>query len=135
MKTNEFMLGNFASVYPSNMPIKIAAIHKDKVAYRATTKKLEWVKMDLLRPIPITSEILEKNGFRLKSDGWLWCKDFANEEQNYVFIQFRKGTEEVRLCEINFVVNKMQATIRRIKNINELQIIFEFLNIGKEIEL
>jgi hypothetical protein len=65
------MLGNFASVYPSNMPIKIAAIHNKKVAYHATTNRLTWVRMDLLRPIPLTSEILEKNG---------WSRDIYDNE-------------------------------------------------------
>ena len=64
MKPNEFMLGNFALVYPSMMAIKIAAVHNKKVAYHATTNRLTWVRIDLLRPIPLTAEILEKNGWR-----------------------------------------------------------------------
>lgn len=65
MKTSEIMLGDYFNVYPSNMAIRVVAIHKGKVAYRAAcTGKLEWVRVDLLRPIPLTPDILEKDGFK-----------------------------------------------------------------------
>ena len=64
MRVTGLMLGSYVSVVPSGMMIKVAAIHKDKVGYHAVTNKLVWVRMDLLRPIPITQGILEKNGFK-----------------------------------------------------------------------
>lgn len=64
MKTSEIMLWDYFNVYPSNMTIRVVAIHKGKVAYRAAcTGKLEWVRADLLRPIIITKDLLVKNGF------------------------------------------------------------------------
>lgn len=43
--------------------IKISAIHLKKVGYHKVPNKLNWVRIGLLEPIPLTSEILEKNGF------------------------------------------------------------------------
>lgn len=43
--------------------IKISAIHQKKVGYHNVPNKLNWVRFSLLEPIPLTSEILEKNGF------------------------------------------------------------------------
>lgn len=64
MRVTGLMLGSYVSVEPSGMMIKVAAIHKDKVGYHAVTNKLEWVRMSLVRPIPITPELLlEKFGF------------------------------------------------------------------------
>lgn len=64
MKATELMIGDYVLVKPSMMLIKVAAIHHKKVGYHAVTHKLNWVRMDLLEPIPLTPEILEKNGFR-----------------------------------------------------------------------
>ena len=76
MKANELMIGDYISVKPSGMPIKIAAVHHKKVAYHAVINKLTWVRESLLEPIPLTQEILEKNGFEksyssiLTADGY-----------------------------------------------------------------
>lgn len=82
---------------------------------------------------PITPEFLKKNGFELKPDGWLWCEHAEIEDQNYIFIQFRKGCEEVRLVELNFV-NNVLSKFERIKYVYELQNILRLCGIGKEIE-
>lgn len=63
MKANELMSGDYISVKPSGMLIKVAAVHHKKVAYHAVVNKLFWVRESLLEPIPLTTEILEKNGF------------------------------------------------------------------------
>lgn len=63
MEARNFMIGDYAFVKPSGMLIKIAAVHHKKVAYHAVINKLTWVRESLLEPIPLTSEILEKNGW------------------------------------------------------------------------
>lgn len=63
MKANELMIGDYVSVKPSGMLIKIAAVHHKKVAYHTVAHKLSWVRESLLEPIPLTTEILENNGF------------------------------------------------------------------------
>lgn len=54
MKAEDIRVGDYLMVEPSKMVIKIAAIHNKKVGYHAVTNRLEWVKIGLLRPIPIT---------------------------------------------------------------------------------
>ena len=87
--------------------------------------------------IPITPEILEKIGFVLKPDGWLWCADDGNEYQNYIFIQFRRGGGDgfsVRKCEINFF-NKALAVFRNIQYVHQLQHTMRICGINKEIQI
>lgn len=76
MKANDLMVGDYVSVKPSGMPIKVAAVHHKKVAYHAVVNKLAWVRESLLEPIPLTSEILEKNWFVNKNDEWIHYCDF-----------------------------------------------------------
>lgn len=103
MKTSEIMLGDYFNVYPSNMAIRVVAIHKGKVAYRAAcTGKLEWVRADLLRPIPLTLNIFEKNNFyygytsneedlasntiaQLSEDDMGWCWDEGDGAIKVIF--------------------------------------------------
>lgn len=61
MKAEDIRVGDYLMVEPSKMVIKIAAIHNKKVGYHAVTNRLEWVKIGLLRPIPITRAFLVKN--------------------------------------------------------------------------
>lgn len=67
MKPTDWQFGDYALVKPSMMLIKIAAVHYKKVGYHAVTNKLNWVRMGLLEPIPLTAEILERNGFELRN--------------------------------------------------------------------
>lgn len=68
MKTTDLILGSYVKVKPSGMIIKVAAIHQKKVGYHSCQSKLEWVRRDLIEPIPLTPEILEKNGFERRDD-------------------------------------------------------------------
>ena len=88
----------------------------------------------LIDAIPLTPEILQKNGFALKPDGWLYCEDKGNEEQDYIFIQFRKGCDGIRICELNFI-GKVQATFRQIQYVHELQHALRLCGIEKDIVL
>ena len=66
MKGIKLQLGDYVFIKsPSGDTtlIKIAAIHQKKVGYHDVPNKLNWVRFSLLEPIPLTSEILEKNGF------------------------------------------------------------------------
>ena len=85
MKANDLMLGDYISVKPSGRPIKVAAVHHKKVAYHAVINKLTWVRESLLEPIPLTPEILEKNGF--KKDA------FTNLSPDFYF-----GNDDFSIC-------------------------------------
>ena len=58
------MIGDYILAKPSMMPVQVAAVHNKKIGYHAVTHKLNWIREGLLEPIPITEEILEKNGFK-----------------------------------------------------------------------
>lgn len=68
MKGTKLQIGDYVFIkslyggYHTTL-IKIAAVHQGKVGYHNVPNKLNWVRIGLLEPIPLTSEILEKNGF------------------------------------------------------------------------
>lgn len=67
MKGIKLQIGDYVFIKSSSGDttlIKISAIHQKKVGYHRTSNKLNWVRIGLLEPIPLTSEILEKNGFK-----------------------------------------------------------------------
>lgn len=43
--------------------IRVDAVHKRKIGYHKTKDKLTWLFSGQFEPIPLTPEILEKNGF------------------------------------------------------------------------
>lgn len=63
MKCSDLQIGDYVLVKPSMTLIRVAAVHNKKVGYHAVDHKLNWVREGLLAPIPLTSEILEKNEF------------------------------------------------------------------------
>ena len=68
MKPTDLQIGDYALAKPSMMLIKVAAVHHTKVGYHAVTHKLNWVRMDLLKPIPLNPEILKASGFEHSAD-------------------------------------------------------------------
>lgn len=114
----------------------ITRINEDTIYVMFDKQEEDWEEIDVkdIHPIPLTPEILEKNGFVLKPDGWLWCEEEGSEEQNYIFIQFRKGCDEVRIVELNFV-NNVLAKFRTIQFVHELQHVLILCNIDKKIVL
>lgn len=107
---------------------------KDKNTYRQVeTEDFYFGRTLYFEPVPITPEILERNGFELKPDGWLWSNE-GLEDQNYIFIQFRKGCEGVRNCEINFI-HRAQFTFKQMYFVHDLQHAMRLCGITKTIEL
>lgn len=150
MKANELMIGNFVLIYPSIDAIKIAAIHKKKVAYHATPDKLTWVRMDLLRPIPLAKETLEKNGFYFgytsneedlasntiaqlseEDKGWVW-----DEGAGSVKVIFPNESDggEIQICDQSFD-RSMNFVFAENIMLHELQNAMRLLKIENEIVL
>ena len=124
------MIGDWVmSIHPAvPRPIKVTEIGKNDIGYKNGILHISFIE-----PILLTPEILEKNGFELKPDGWLWSNE-GLEDQNYIFIQFRKGCEGVRNCEINFI-HRAQFTFKQMYFIHELQHALKLCGIHKNIEL
>ena len=140
MRAIELMLGSYVSVAPSGMIIKVAAIHKHKIGYYATTKKLVWVRMSLVRPIPITPELLlEKLGF----DRIIHYKAFMsyrhdNGDITNISYNFQSGTVTIDgnpFCLVNKVCERPQR-IEAVgcRYLHELQNRLRILGIELEIK-
>ena len=131
------MIGDLVKLHcfdKSVITIKVTEIHEN-ILYGKSSSGSHWGNKNDIGPIPITPDILEKNGFTLRYDGWIWCSEYDNEYQNYIFIQFRKGGEDgigVRKCEINFL-NKVQAMFRDIQYVHQLQQVLRICGIKKDI--
>ena len=82
-------------------------------------------------PLPITPEILEKNGFVLESDGWVYYQNPELKQQDYICVSFRHNGEP-RSVEINFI-HKAQCVFRQIYEVHELQHVLKICGINKEI--
>lgn len=80
----------------------------------------------------ITPQILEKNGFELKPDGWLWSQ-WGDEFTNYIHIQFRKNGD-VRRVELNFINVHCTIMVRGICTVDWLNQLLELLKIDKQIK-
>ena len=122
MKANELMIGDYISVKPSGMPIKIAAVHHKKVAYHAVINKLAWVRESLLEPIPLTTDILEKNGFVKKEYRWI-LPDLYTEDNLIVLLNVANG----------FALPTAEGITLGFQYIHELQHFYKLCGIKKEI--
>lgn len=131
MKPEELQLGDIVATTPSGMPIKVVAIHRKKVAYHACTDRFSWVRIGLLQPIPLTPEILEKNGFIGDKNV---CKTKVRDDSK----------DELWQCEYAWylknlrIKNHTNSSIARLYNImfvHELQHALKLCGINKEIEI
>ena len=124
MKASDLMIGDYVTVIPSGMIIQVAAVHKRKVAYHACTSKLSWVREGLLRPIPLTREILEKNGMKFRTNvGW-----FAEDDDGSLEIS-TKGEN------VYWTINDWEYSILKLNYVHELQHALKLCRIEKEIVL
>lgn len=111
--------------------------HQANGKVTTTTRVLLWValtdenhwqlKYDEVAPIPLTPEILEKNGFELKKDGWLW--DFGN---GYVFVGFCPidgGVQHVEVC----TYEQDTTDFRSIRYVHELQHALRLCKVEKDL--
>lgn len=113
MKTTNFMLGNYVCVNPSNMIIRIDAIHQKKVGYHACNSRLAWVRHDLIKPIPLTEQLLINNGFYYDEEhDWYIFDGLAISKDDDVFLL---GT-----ISVGFLGDEFHY-IAEIHNFHELQ--------------
>ena len=53
-------------------PVQVAAVHQKKVGYHKWPGRLSWVRLDQIKPIPLTPEFLLKNGFTKEGGSYVW---------------------------------------------------------------
>ena len=97
MKVNELMVGDWVNV--NGLNLKVGAIHADEIGVVDPDYKIYWCsddEFDRIDPIPLTEEILVKNGWRKESitidgDYANWCGEIPiyqeEDEFNYERIE------------------------------------------------
>lgn len=99
-----------------------------------------WIREDAIKPIPITPEILEKNGWKkevmsrgVKNSHWVYTKPDI-EEYGYFPIYIEKGIGD-EFDVYPFTDNNVCKQIAYIKYVHQLQHILFGLNINHEMEV
>ena len=127
LKATDLMVGNIVNVIPSGLPIRIAAVHNRKVGYHSVVNRLEWVREAHLEPIPLTREILEKNGMKFDSE-----YDFKHFDGDNGYLLELNVNEN---GEVWWTMEYGEYEIFQIKYVHQLQNIMKTLGIKKEINV
>ena len=136
MKVTELMIGNFVML--GNKIIRVDAIHKRKIGYHIRFDKMNFVFEDRINPIPLTPEILEKNGIVYDYDETECVADYKYvnikgykfyDENNNVLIDYCNGHIKFINDITNIVVNM------DINYVHELQNAMTLCGIYKKFEL
>ena len=132
--TKRMKIGDIVEYLDVDQPVPVVVVKIDGPSSVVCLKQKNGHKfnttIEYLRPIPLTAEMLEKNGFVLENDGWVYYQDAANKEQNYICIGFRHNNEP-RKVELNYV-NKAQMVIRTIYYVHQLQHAISLCEINKQ---
>lgn len=147
MKATELMIGDYARVNRDGICIKkgtIVEIRGIKLAkeniFFAFCRSLDkdqfldviyCIVCEYLSPIPLTPEILEKNGFikRISYGNYRWYLDGKNS------ITLNIYSERDKIWRIMIDTNRNENTIVYVTLVHELQHALKLCGIDKEIEL
>ena len=98
-----------------------------------------YAEIDRCEPIPITKEILEKNGFKLKEKGVLYTEYVSGDEHSIIEFGFYKESihdiDTVLNCELGFVGGLDRIHHCHVKYVHELQHALRLCGVNKTIEL
>jgi hypothetical protein len=138
MKANELMLDDWVECLDSTHKERVyAQIDAIEESRRCLLVKDGWgnwfLDISHLEPIPLTEDILMKNGFEVHPFGCVWYQEKGIDFQNYIVVHFRRNGEprKVELC----FVNKVSAEVRDINYVHQLQHLLRLCVIKKTIEL
>ena len=142
MKVEEFMIGDWVYtdgelsnvLSPSTENCEIETM--DEKGYIRKYDEIE--AKDYIEPIPITKDILEKNGFKKRKYESMFCNneqtEYINKDKTIIINGFSNTTGKDWNCHID---NDDMETIgcADIQYVHELQHLLRLCNIDKEIEL
>lgn len=129
MKANELMVGDLVYNH-RNWACPIVEIHKDSAVVIARHYGEEKFELKDLRPIPLTLEILEKNGLEKDNHGRLYGEYFDEDINQDLEITFDSKTGEVW-----WSYNWDEYRIIRLRYVHQLQHALKLCGIEKEIKL
>lgn len=99
-----------------------------------------WIREDAIKPIPLTPEILEKNGWKkevmsrgVKNSHWVYTKPDI-EEYGYFPIYIEKGIGD-EFDVYPFTCNNICTQIAYIKYVHQLQHLLFGLGLNSEMEV
>ena len=72
MKENEVMVGDWVQFGGTIRQIQSLEYDADGKCWFYSELDQSWCSLEQHKPIPLTPEILEKNGFLYKNDHWFW---------------------------------------------------------------
>ena len=130
MKKSELKLGD--RVLVGGSPIKIDELIEGintLSVYDDETNEIKDYSYDELTPIPLTSEILEKNGWR--EDDELWDIDYTFGQ---LHIEFFSNGKEIEAM-VSVTDGRDVCCLRQIKYIHELQHLLWALGIDDDLEI
>ena len=134
IKAEELMIGDW--VLDGTKYAQVTSITCDGIIETTVNKKSN---IELLEPIPITHEILEKNGFRLKEESDLHKKYIAGDELCIIVFYFYKetiyGVSTLLKCERGFAGGLDQIHKCNLLYVHQLQHALKLCGITKNIEL
>jgi len=129
MKATDLMVGDFVNV--NDLPLRVGAIRQDELGFFDNDYKIYWCsddEFDRIDPIPLTEDILVKNGFDCQyyDDGnsYWWAVFDGWFNINFDHSDCSEG--EFRCVNFRDLV---------IKSVHQLQHLLRLCGIEKEIEL
>ena len=130
MKKSELKLGDWILVGGS--PIKINTLVEgidELTVYDDETNEIENYSYDGLSPIPLTSEILEKNGW--EEDDEIWGIDYTF---GHLHIEFFSNGKEIEAMA-SVTDDRDVCCLRQIKYIHELQHLLWALGMDDDLKI
>lgn len=125
-KKQNFQIGDYVKRYPSDMPIRIVAVHQKKIAYHACNSKLSWLRTGLIQGVAITFDFLERNGFEKVQNLYiLKCSNSAYP--SFIFVEYNIANGAIFINDVMIP--------QPVRFIHELQHILTVCGIDKEVVL
>lgn len=121
MKPNELMIGDWVANPINEKPMRVMSLTRDIELGLSGF-------YDNVTPIPITAEILERNGFVKNKYGEMILDEELGTSEIYLVLE-PTYDEEYYWWRVN------NELITKIKSVHELQHILRLCNIDKEIEI
>lgn len=131
MNAKDLMIGDWVS-YDGN-PVRVNCVASNSVGLDGVESDII-CKEDMIEPVPITPEILEKNGFKKQAfEGWEF--DGYRENSGLVYlVLWRNDYSTPHLMIDSFAKEYGTYSSFNISSLHQLQHALKFCGIDKEIE-
>lgn len=126
MEVTGLMIGDWVSV--TGTPMRIGALGTIKAGFLDGKGEMFFHNYDILEPIPLTHEILVKNGLEESFDGAIEYEYFPEDKNILLEITEEKG-------EVWWTINVAEYRIAKLEYVHQLQHAIRLLGIDKEIIL